>query len=97
MPILQIDHKVSDFDEWKTIFDRDPLNRKERGVRRHRVAHPVDDRNHLVIELEFDSVGEAEAFLAALREDVWRLQETSPALVGEPRTRIVETVESREY
>ncbi len=97
MPILQLEHQVSDFAVWKQAFDRDPLNRKASGVRWHRIAQPVDDPNYIVLDLEFGSVGEAEAFLAALHEKVWRTREASPALGSTPQTRILESVESEEY
>ncbi len=97
MPILQLEHQVTDFDMWKQAFDRDPLNRKESGVRRHHIARPVDDPSYIVLDLEFGSVAEAEAFLTALHEKVWRSREASPALGGTPQTRILESVESEEY
>jgi hypothetical protein len=70
---------------------------QQSGVRRYRVLRPTDDPNYVIIELEFDSSSEAEAFLAALRRNVWSSQEAAPALRGEPQTRIVEAVEVKEY
>jgi plasmid stabilization system protein ParE len=49
-----------------------------------------------MIELDFDSVSQAEAFVAALRT-VWQSPQAAPALGGSPQTRIVETVESNDY
>ena len=66
-------------------------------MRRYQVLRPTDDPNYVIIELEFDSPSEAESFLAALWRNVWSSQETAPALLGEPQTRIVEAVEVREY
>jgi hypothetical protein len=40
---------------------------------------------------------EAEAFLGWLQCDVWPSREAAPGLIGDPQTRIVETVESKEY
>ena len=97
MTVLHIEHAISDFDTWKQAFDRDPINRKESGVSGHRIAQPVDDPNYVLLDLEFDSSGEAEAFLEALHEQVWRSREASPALGGTPQTHIVEMVESEEY
>ena len=67
MPILQIEHPVRDFDDWKAAFDSDPVGRKQGGVRRYRVLRPVDDPKYIVVDLEFDTAGEAEAFQAAAR------------------------------
>jgi heme-degrading monooxygenase HmoA len=97
MHLLQIEHPISDFDTWKGVFDSFADFRQQSGVRRHRVLQPTDDPNYVMIDLEFDSAGEAEAFLAALHRDVWSSREASPALVGGPQTRIVEVVEAKEY
>jgi len=45
-----------------------------------------------LIDLEFDSSGEAEIFLASLRE-LWSRVD----VMRDPRVRIAETVESRDY
>ena len=97
MHILRIEHRIRDFDSWKAAFDSDPIGRQQSGVRRHRVLRPIDDPNYVMIDLDFDSSSEAEAFLAALRRDVWRSRRAAPALVGSPQVRIVEAVESKEY
>ena len=85
MFILQIEHPVPSFDGWKKAFDSDPVNR---------VLRPMDNPNYAIIDLEFDSVNEAESLLAAMRE-VWRgVQGT--IIMESPRVRIVEVVESKE-
>jgi hypothetical protein len=95
--LLQIEHPVSDFDTWKGAFDHFSDFRQQAGVRRYRVLQPTDDPNYVIIELEFDSSSEAEAFLVALRRNVWSSREAAPALRSEPQTRIVEAVEVKEY
>ena len=97
MHILRIEHQIRDFDTWKGAFDRFSDFRQQSGVRRYRVLRPIDDPNYVMIDLEFDSPSEAEAFLAALWRNVWSSRETAPALIGDPQTRIVEAVEVREY
>ncbi len=97
MHVLQIEYPVPDYDAWKAAFDRDLLDREGSGVRRYRVLRPTDDPNRVVIDLEFDGAGEAEAYLAALRRVVYSSQGVSPVLGGGPQTRIVEVVETREY
>ena len=93
MVILQIEHPVPSFDAWKKAFDSDPINRKQSGVHHYRVLRPIDNPNYAIIDLEFDSVHEAEGLLAAMRE-VWRgVQGT---IIESPRVRIVEAVESKE-
>lgn len=97
MYILRIEHPIRDFDTWKGAFDRFSDFRQQSGVRRYRVLRPTDDPNYIMIDLEFDSPSDAESFLAALWRNVWSSQETAPALLGEPQTRIVEAVEVGEY
>ncbi len=81
---------------WKAAFDRDPIDRQGLGVRRHRVFRPLDDRNYVVVELDFDTTSQAEACRVAL-DELWSSPQAAPALVGSPRVRIVETVEDQEY
>jgi hypothetical protein len=97
MHILRIEHQVRDFGAWKQAFENDPVGRERLGVRSHRVLRPTDDPNYVMIDLYFDSSVEAEDFLAALRRDVWPSREAAPALIGDPQTRVVEAVESKEY
>ena len=94
MTILQIEHRVRDFDAWKQAFDSDPVGRKEGGVLRYRVARTADDPNHVLIELEFDEPSKAEAFRARLRE-LWGRVGTDLGLES-PQARIVDVVETEE-
>jgi hypothetical protein len=96
MPTLQLEHAIRDFALWKAAFDRDPIDRRGLGVRRHRVCRPLDDPNYVVVELDFDTTADAEACGAALRE-LWRSPRAAPALIGAPRVRIVEAVEDHAY
>jgi len=93
VPTLRIDHAVPNFDGWKQAFDSDPADRKGSGVRRYRVSQAVDDPNFVTIDLDFDTVADAERLLATMR-DVWA--GPGKAFMVDPRARIVEVVESRE-
>lgn len=97
MHILRIEHQIRDFNSWKAAFDRDPIGRQQSGVRGHRVLRPIDDPNYVMLDLEFESASEAEAFRDALQRDVWRSRQAAPALVGSPQTWIIEAVENKEY
>ncbi len=96
MVTLRIEHSISDFTTWKGAFDRFSAIRKRAGVRRYRIFCPVDDPPYVMLDLDFDQVSAAEAFLAVLRRDVWGSSQASPALVGTPQVRIIETMESQE-
>jgi hypothetical protein len=95
MSILQIEHGVRGYEAWKQAFDNDPVGREQGGVRRYRILRPADDPNYVIVDLEFDSVGEADAFRAKLRE-LWGRIGDDLGLEG-PRARIVEVVENKEY
>jgi hypothetical protein len=92
MPTLRIEHTTPDFDAWKKTFDDDPLDRKGSGVRSYRILRAADDPNHVMVDLELDSMAEAEALLAALRELWGRVQRAG--LIGGPQGRIAEAVET---
>ncbi|MDQ0821921.1 hypothetical protein QFZ79_004298 [Arthrobacter sp. V4I6] len=91
MYTLQIEHGIKDFDMWKAAFDRDPANRAASGVTAHRISRPVDDPRSVLVELDFGQPGQAEAFLAKLQATVWNSPEAAPALLGAPKTRILES------
>jgi hypothetical protein len=94
MVILQIEHPVMSFESWKQAFDSDPVGREQLGVRRYQILRPVDDPKYVIIELEFDTVREAEALLAAMRK-VWSRVEGT--IMMNPQSRIVEVAETIEY
>ena len=92
MYILRIEHPVPDYDAWKAAFDSDPIGRERSGVRRYRIMRPTDDPSHVMLDLEFDSLGEAEAVRAALEDPTSPLEVTHGL-----RVRINEVVETKEY
>jgi hypothetical protein len=93
MNTVQIEHPITDYSVWKEAFDRFAEMRRGCGVRGHVIRRPVDDLHYVVVELDFDTVDEAEAFLSVLRSRVWSTPATSPALAGAPVTRILVTEE----
>jgi len=62
MPTLRLEHSVPNFEKWKQAFDADPVDRKGSGVRRFQILCSRDDPNYVMIDLEFDSIAEAESF-----------------------------------
>lgn len=93
MPSVRIEHSVQNYEKWKQAFDSDPANRKGSGVRRYQILRQHDDPNYVMIDLEFDSVGEAEAFLRTM-ERIWG--GPAKAVMQNPRARIADHVEARE-
>lgn len=92
MPTLHIEHAITDLSTWTAAFDRFADARRHAGVRAERVRCPVDDERYVVVDLDFDTADEAEAFLAFLTNQVWAVPENSPGLAGRPVTRMLEAV-----
>jgi hypothetical protein len=90
MATLHIEHPVTDFATWNAAFARFAAQREQGGVRQQRVLQPVDDPAYVVIDLDFDTVPEAEKFLGFLQENVWGDSQNAPALIGTPQTRILQ-------
>jgi len=92
MYMLRIEHPVPNYEGWKQAFDSDPVDRKRSGVRRYRILRPLDNPNYVLIDLEFDTLGEAEALLTAMR-GIWARVEGK--IMMDPKAQIVEIVETR--
>ena len=89
MQTLRIEHPISDYALWRRAFDAVAEARTEAGVRAHRVHRPTGDDHYVLVDLDFDTVEHATAFLGFLRTRVWSSPTSSPALVGEPVTRVL--------
>jgi hypothetical protein len=94
MVMLRIEHPVPSYEGWKQAFDSDPVGREKSGVRRYQILRPVDDSNYVMIDLEFDTVQQAEALLAAMRVVWGRVEGT---IMTNPKARIVEIAEAKAY
>jgi hypothetical protein len=93
MFVLRIQHDVSSYDDWKKVFDSDPVDRRGGGVRRYRIHRAVLDPALVMIDLEFDTRAEAEQFHQRLR-GVW--EGPGRAVMSNARAQVVETVEATE-
>jgi hypothetical protein len=91
MPIVRIEHAVPNFEKWKQAFDSDPADRKGSGVRRYQIARLLSDPNYVLIDLEFDSLKEAEAFLQTMQR-IWG--GPGKAVMQNPSGRVVDVVET---
>ena len=90
MTTLHIEHPITDYATWRDAYGRFAERRREAGVRAERVQQPVDDAHYVVVDLDFRTRAQAERFLAFLETTVWASRESSPALAGTPRTRLLE-------
>ena len=94
MTLLQIEHPIPDYNAWKLAFDKDPLNRKEAGVRRYATFHPTGDFKYIIIHLEFDTLKDALALLERLKELCGSVE---GKIMMNPRTRILEMLDCISY
>ena len=53
--------KVDDFDDFKSLFDSDPVGRKQ-AAKGHLMLRSLDNPNEVFTRVEFDSLEEAKAF-----------------------------------
>ncbi|USQ75415.1 hypothetical protein [Ornithinimicrobium cryptoxanthini] len=92
MPSLHIEHPVTDLATWAAAYARFADARRSAGVTAESIRRPVDDEHYVVVDLEFDTTEQAQAFLGFLRAKVWGVPEASPALAGRPEARVLQTV-----
>lgn len=90
MPILHIEHAITDFATWKQAFDRFEPERREAGVVSHTIRQPIDDDRYVVVDLDFPDAASAQRFRDFLTTRVWANPDNSPALAGEPVTSILQ-------
>lgn len=93
MYIAHIEQSVSDYKEWKKLFDEDPLGRQKMGVRSYRILRPVDDPRAVIVDLAFDQKEAAEAMKTALTS-FWKRLDSS--ILINPKVRVYEIAEMKE-
>ena len=96
-PSAGIELEVRDCDLWHEAFGRDAGRRAERGMRAYRIFRPVDEPRRVMVDGDFDDAASAERFLQVLRTQVWSDPNKAPAKIGQPRTAVIEMVESHSY
>ena len=89
MTTLRIEHAIHDYDIWQQAFDGFEQARAKAGVRSFAIRQPADDPKYLMIDLEFDTQGQAESFASFLHDRIWSSPASSPALAGRPQTSIL--------
>lgn len=96
MTTLRIEHAIHDYGVWQKAFDSFAEARANAGVLSFAIRQPVDDSKYLMLDLEFDTAGQAETFANFLHQHVWSSPESSPALAGAPQTRVLDLVRREE-
>jgi hypothetical protein len=92
MATLHIEHPITDLETWLGAFGRFAEARSKAGVTAQRVHQPIDDDKYILVELDFGSAEQAEAFKGFLETKVWSSPEASPGLGGTPRARVLTAV-----
>jgi hypothetical protein len=90
---VRIEHAVPDYDKWKRLFDSDPADRRGSGVRRYQILRALDDPNYVFIDLDFEDVESAEAFLRRMQA-LW--EGPGKTVMQGPRARVLEHVQAEE-
>lgn len=93
MITLRIEHKIANYDGWKKAFDSDPINRKQSGVRHYRIYRRTDDTNFVIIDLDFDSLEQAQIVKTALLNIFPKIE---GSLIFDVQLKILNVVESEE-
>jgi len=96
MATLRVEHAIHDYGIWQQAFDSFAEARAKAGVRSFAIRQPVDDPQYLMLDLEFDTPGQAEAFARFLHEHVWSSRASSPALAGAPHARVLDLMRTGE-
>lgn len=96
MTTLRIEHAITDYQLWRKAFDGFAEARARAGVRSFAIRLPVDDPQYLMLDLEFDLPGPAQAFADFLMRHVWSSPASSPGLAGMPQTRILDLLPTGE-
>ncbi len=93
MPVLHIEHEISDLAVWLDAFNKVAPAREAAGVTRTEVFQPADDPNYVVINLSFENIDAASKFREFLINQIWSSPNSAPALVGLPTARVLSEVE----
>ena len=94
MTTLHIENTLHDYDSWKTNFDKFDRVRAENGVRSYRIRRRADDPREIMIDLEFDDRGAAEAFRGVLAE-IFASPRAQELLVAHSEPQVLEVMEDR--
>jgi len=92
--IIIVQHKVRDYDTWKSVFDGHQAVRTRHGATGHELYRGLEDLNDITVVNHFPSKEQAEAFAAdpSLKEAMER-----GGVVSEPRITWAQDTEAVEY
>ena len=94
MTTLHIENTVRHYDAWKQNFDKFDRARRDRGVRSYRISRGADEPQRVMIDLDFDSVTQAEEFREFLA-GVMRTPQAQAAVVDHRPPVLLDVTEAR--
>ena len=80
MLTLHITNEVTDYDAWKTAFDKYDRVRRDNGVLAYRISRANANGNQVHVDLDFGTRYQAEAFAEVL-QGIWRTPQSTAVLV----------------
>lgn len=92
MPLLHIEHRITDLDTWLQVFNSRAQAREQAGITAAHIFQSEEDPGHIV-ELLFDKDEGARNYQNFLRESAWL--ESSPGLAGHPHAAILHEVKTQ--
>ena len=92
--IIIVQHTVSDYDEWKRVFDEHEAVRRQHGATGHQLYRGAVDPNEVTVVTQFPTRAQAEAFATdpSLKEAMER-----GGVISEPRVTWAEESEDVDY
>jgi hypothetical protein len=67
MAWMLMNFQLDDYDEWKQLFDSDPVGRRA-VAKGHRILRAADNPNEIFLGVEYPSVDDAKTFRGKLLE-----------------------------
>jgi hypothetical protein len=67
MAWMLMSFELNDYDEWKQLFDSDPVGRKA-VAKGHRILRAADNPNEIFLAVEYPTVDDANTFRGKLLE-----------------------------
>jgi hypothetical protein len=96
MATLHIENTVRDYDAWKAAFDSYDQFRQNKGVLAYRISRRVGQADELVIDLDFETVAEAEQYIVAL-DKIWQTPKSGSVMVKHQRPQVLDLLEQRRH
>ena len=89
MAFILLSFEVDNYDEWKQVFDSDPVGRKA-VAKGHLITRAVDNPNQIFLRTEHPTVDDAKSFRDRLLES--GVLDRFPARLGPTVVEVVEDV-----